>query len=203
MRASHMSGVALPATLIFLFVTSTVAQAFQAVDEFEKEPILYSTSSPENRVSALKTRIETGDLTLARTPEHGYLPALLEALDVPVESQTLVFSKTSLPRCDAFHRALLRAIYFNDDVYVGFCQSGDVLEISAVDSKLGTVFYSLDQHSPEKPVIQRTERKAASCVTVHPGWKACPVISFVPCTSMPEVNLFFQRAVARSITQLL
>ncbi|MFO1003923.1 MAG: hypothetical protein U0936_26705 [Planctomycetaceae bacterium] len=39
MRASHMSGVALPATLIFLFVTSTVAQAFQAVDEFEKEPI--------------------------------------------------------------------------------------------------------------------------------------------------------------------
>lgn len=163
MRASHMSGVALPATLIFLFVTSTVAQAFQAVDEFEKEPILYSASSPENRVSALKTRIETGDLTLARTPEHGYLPALLEALDVPVESQTLVFSKTSLQMRRISPRTP-RAIYFNDDVYVGFCQSGDVLEISAVDSKLGTVFYSLDQHSPEKPVIQR---QTESCLVCH------------------------------------
>ncbi|MBL8819045.1 MAG: hypothetical protein JNL58_23655 [Planctomyces sp.] len=163
MRASHMSGVALPATLIFLFVTSTVAQAFQAVDEFEKEPILYSASSPENRVSALKTRIETGDLTLARTPEHGYLPALLEALDVPVESQTLVFSKTSLQMRRISPRTP-RAIYFNDDVYVGFCQSGDVLEISAVDPKLGTVFYTLDQHSPEKPVIQR---QTESCLVCH------------------------------------
>ena len=163
MRASHMSGVALPATLIFLFVTSTVAQAFQAVDEFEKEPILYSASSPENRVSALKTRIETGDLTLARTPEHGYLPALLEALDVPVESQTLVFSKTSLQMRRISPRTP-RAIYFNDDVYVGFCQSGDVLEISAVDPKLGTVFYSVDQHSPDQPAIQR---QTESCLVCH------------------------------------
>ena len=163
MRASPMTRVALPATLIYLFVTSTVAQAFQAVDEFEKEPILYSASSPDNRVSELKSRIEKGDLTLARTAEHGYLPALLKALDVPVESQTLVFSKTSLQMRRISPRTP-RAIYFNDDVYVGFCQSGDVLEISAVDSKLGTVFYSLDQHSPEKPVIQR---QTESCLVCH------------------------------------
>jgi hypothetical protein len=162
-RTSHIPKLALPATLIFLIAASTGAEAFQSIDEFEKEPILYSESTPENRVSELKTRIETGDLTLARVPEYGYLPALLEALEVPVESQTLVFSKTSLQMRRISPRTP-RAIYFNDDVYVGFCQSGDVLEISAVDPKLGTVFYTLDQHSPQQPVIQR---QTDSCLVCH------------------------------------
>ena len=163
MRASQMSGVALPATLIFLFVTSTMAQAFQAVDEFEKEPILYSKSTPGNRVEGLKVAIESGQKTLQKTPEFGYLPDLLKALEIPVESQTLVFSKTSLQMRRISPRTP-RAIYFSDDVYVGFCQSGDVLEISAVDPKLGTVFYSVDQHSADQPAIQR---QTESCLVCH------------------------------------
>ncbi|HNM46225.1 MAG TPA: hypothetical protein PKH51_04335, partial [Candidatus Sumerlaeota bacterium] len=87
--------VSLP-TLILLLMHSTSAVAFQAVDEFEKEPILYSTSTPGNRVEELKAAIESGQRTLQKTPEFGYLPDLLKALEVPVESQTLVFSKTSL-----------------------------------------------------------------------------------------------------------
>ena len=63
---------------------------------------------------------------------------------MPVSSQMLVFSKTSLQRQRISPRHP-RALYFNDDVYVGFCQGGDVLEISAVDPQLGTVFYTLDQ----------------------------------------------------------
>jgi hypothetical protein len=163
MRASPLSKVALSATLFLLLMVSNRVEAFQSIDEFEKEPILYSKSTPENRVSALQAQIEKGELSLARTPEHGYLSALLEALKVPVESQTLVFSKTSLQMRRISPRTP-RAIYFNDDVYVGFCQSGDVLEISAVDPKLGTVFYTLDQHAPGQPVIQR---QTESCLVCH------------------------------------
>jgi hypothetical protein len=154
--------VSLP-TLLLLMMNSTSAVAFQAVDEFEKEPILYSTSTPGNRVEELKAAIESGQRTLQKTPEFGYLPDLLKALEVPVESQTLVFSKTSLQMRRISPRTP-RAIYFSDDVYVGFCQSGDVLEISAVDPKLGTVFYSVDQHSPDQPAIQR---QTESCLVCH------------------------------------
>ena len=163
MRPCHTPAFVLLSAVTLLLTSSTSAVAFQAVDEFEKEPILYSKSTPGNRVEELNVAIESGQRTLQKTSEFGYLPDLLRALEVPVESQTLVFSKTSLQMRRISPRTP-RAIYFNDDVYVGFCQSGDVLEISAVDSKLGTVFYSLDQHSPEKPVIQR---QTESCLVCH------------------------------------
>jgi hypothetical protein len=74
-----------------------------------------------------------------------------------------VFSKTSLQLRRISPRTP-RALYFNDDVYVGFCQSGDVLEISAVDANLGTVFYSLDQRPAEKPHM---ERRTDNCLVCH------------------------------------
>ena len=76
--------------------------------------------------------------------DHGYLPALSKELNVPQSSQVLVFSKTSFQR-ERITPKTPRALYFNDDVYVGFCLRGDVLEVSAVDPKLGTAFYTLDQ----------------------------------------------------------
>lgn len=163
MRPCHTSAVVILSAVTLLLTSSTSAVAFQSVDEFENEPILYSKSTPGNRVEDLKVAIESGQKTLQKTPEFGYLPDLLKALEIPVESQTLVFSKTSLQMRRISPRTP-RAIYFNDDVYVGFCQSGDVLEISAVDPKLGTVFYSVDQHSPDQPVIQR---QTESCLVCH------------------------------------
>jgi hypothetical protein len=75
----------------------------------------------------------------------------------------LVFSKTSLQR----HRIgpkTPRALYFNDDVYVGFCWRGDVLEVSAADPKLGTVFYTLEQEPAARP---RFVRQTDNCLTCH------------------------------------
>ena len=149
--------------LMYVSLSSGAVMAFQSVDEFEKEPILYSKSTPTNRVAELKAAIDAGEKTLEKTAEFGYLPDLLKALEVPIESQTLVFSKTSLQMRRISPRTP-RAIYFNDNVYVGFCQSGDVLEISAVDPRLGTVFYSLDQHSPGGPFLQR---QTDSCLVCH------------------------------------
>ena len=134
-----------------------------AADEFEREPILYSESTPDNCISRLQQRLDAGELTLTHEGDKSYLPSVLKALEVPVESQMLVFSKTSLQMRRISPRTP-RAIYFNDDVYVGFCQSGDVLEISAVDAQLGTVFYTLDTEEKEKPQF---ERRTDNCLVCH------------------------------------
>ena len=140
-----------------------LAGSLCADEEFDREPILYSQSTPDNRISRLQQRLDQGDLTLTYEGDKSYLPALLKALDVPIESQMLVFSKTSLQMRRISPRTP-RAIYFNDDVYVGFCQSGEVLEISAVDAQLGTVFYTLNQEENEKP---RFERRNDNCLVCH------------------------------------
>src|SRR6476620_1615523 len=89
-------------------------------DDFDREPIHYRTAEPDNAVSRLQKRLD-GQLRLSFDEKTGYLRSLLEQLHVPPSSQTLVFSKTSLQR----HRIAPqtpRALYFNDDVHVGYCK---------------------------------------------------------------------------------
>lgn len=143
-------------------LTALIAQAGWAQD-YEHEPIAYSKAEPHNRVAQLIERLQTGKTRLEHDRQFGYLRSLLEELEVPVSSQMLVFSKTSLQR----HRIAPespRALYFNDDVYVGFCRQGDVLEVSAVDPQLGAVFYTLDQHATDSP---RILRQSDNCLICH------------------------------------
>ena len=139
------------------------ARSVQGADEFDRPPINYRDSVPENCISRLQDDLDARHKTLAFNDEHGYLKSVLSSLSVPVESQMLVFSKTSLQRHRISPRTP-RALYFNDDVYIGYCQSGDVLEFSAVDSQLGTVFYTLDQESSDDP---RFERRVDNCLICH------------------------------------
>ena len=117
--------------------------------DFEAAPISYSKSTPTDRVAKLAADMKAGKRALRYEPEFGYLRSLLKELNVPLSSQTLVFSKTSLQR-NFIKAATPRAIYFSDDVYVGYCQGGDVLEVSVVDDKLGAVFYTIAQDAQEQ-----------------------------------------------------
>src|SRR5947207_8768 len=135
----------------------------RSADDFEKEPVRYSDSAPDNAVSRLQKRLEEGPLQLRRQGRMGYLPAVLRELKVPVSSQMLVFSKTSLQRQRISPRTP-RALYFSDDVYVGFCQQGEVLEVSAVDPHLGAVFYTLPQDPTDPP---RFTRQGDNCLICH------------------------------------
>jgi hypothetical protein len=94
--------------------------------------------------------------------KFGYLPAVLRALDVPVESQIVVFSKTSFQaaRIDPKNP---RAIYFNDEVSVGYVPGGDVLEIAAHDPKQGMIFYSLDQDATRPAAFVRRDDACLQC----------------------------------------
>ncbi len=145
-------------TNLVIAMTGTVVLA----QEYEREPIEYSKRQPNNAVSAFDAELKAGKQALKADEKFGYLPAVLEALQVPRSSQMLVFSKTSLQRRRIAPRTP-RAIYFNEEVYVGYCHEGDVLEISVADNDLGAVFYTVDQ-TADAP---RFERQAESCLICH------------------------------------
>jgi hypothetical protein len=134
-----------------------------AAQDIEHEPIRYSAAVPANAVAALQERLAKGTARLEYEKEHGYLRSVLRALDVPESSQVLVFSKTSMQR-ERISPRTPRAIYFNDEVLVGFCNRGRVMEISAADEVIGTAFYTIDQAPLQKPVI---ERQTESCLLCH------------------------------------
>ena len=160
--------------VVSMLLGATVGTIARAED-FECEPINYSATIPQNVVSRLKTDFDYGRVHFDYDQRWGYLRSLLRALHVPESSQMLVFSKTSFQRQRIAPKSP-RALYFNDEVYVGYCAAGDVVEISAVDPKLGAVFYTLDQEQLERP---RIVRQADSCLLCHANAQTSGVPGFV------------------------
>lgn len=138
--------------------------------EYDSPPISYTDADIGGPVAALQTRLANGELKLDYHPRFGYLPAVLKALDVPVSSQLLVFSKTSTHR-QMIYTNVPRAVYFNDDVYVGWVPGAELLEISSVDPRNGAVFHGLDQGNSEFPLLTRRGK----CLECHVGSKSMGV----------------------------
>ncbi len=132
---------------LFFFAATKLRADFQGASylvPFDDAPLKYSASTPKDVVAALRTRLEKGETKLQYEPQHGYLLSLLKQLNISTSSQLLVFSKTSLQR-EFISPQTPRAVYFNDDVYVGFIPGAPLLEISVADPQLGAVFYTLEQ----------------------------------------------------------
>lgn len=142
---------------IWLWSTHAHAEALSS-----HEAIGYQRQAPVDPVARLAQDMAAGKRRLTRDQTTGYLKSLLAALAIPEASQTLVFSKTSFQR-DLIAPHTPRALYFNDDVYVGYVADGTVLEIASVDPVLGATFYVLDQQGPG-PV---PERKQEDCLRCH------------------------------------
>jgi hypothetical protein len=130
--------------------------------DYEREPIDYLKAPVDDPVARLQACIDRGEVMLDRDPERGYLDAVLRALGVPASSQTLVFSRTSFQR-DRIGVDRPRALYFGDDVYVGYVRGGDVVELAAADPRQGAVFYVLDQAGSGAPKFQRMTHECLSC----------------------------------------
>lgn len=162
----------LPIMAIVAALTPIVADA---ADEYEQAPIEYSDSTPDNQVAALQRALEQRDVKIPRETRTGYLRGLLEQLKIPVDSQMLVFSKTSMQR-DRISPRTPRAIYFNDDVYIGYCHAGNVIEIAVADPRLGAVFYTLDQTNREQASLQR---QTHSCLQCHGTTQADDIPGFL------------------------
>ena len=85
------------AVLVSVLTTALcVSDSFAQQGNFEREPINYLDAEVNDPVAQLSKKLESGETTLRYDDQFGYLQSVLEALDVPASSQTLVFSKTSL-----------------------------------------------------------------------------------------------------------
>ena len=147
------------------FAPASRAEEFQGAThkmEYEAEPIKYSEQTPTDPVAQLQHLLATGEHKLTFDERFGYLPALLEHLKIPRASQTLVFSKTSLQRAFISPQNP-RALFFNDDVYIGFIPGSPTLEIAAMDPKLGGVFYTLENEKVRRPRFVRDQ----NCLSCH------------------------------------
>ena len=131
-----------------------------ADDRFEHAPINYSKSSPDNAVTRLGHELEKGAIKWTRKKHTGYLQPLLEALDVEPDSQTLVFSKTSL-QGKLISPRRPRALYFNDQIYVGYVAGSHLMEVSIADPEMGAVFFSFDQNT------KKLKRRVGDCMACH------------------------------------
>lgn len=133
--------------------------------EFDHPPHDYFGRTPTDRFTRMKDDLESGRLRLDRTGgEKAFLRSLLEVLEIPVSSQMLVFSTTSL-QLSRITPANPRALYFSDALYLGYIPGGR-LELAALDPDLGTVFYIFDIPQGETPI--RVER-ATRCMNCHAG----------------------------------
>ena len=148
----------------------TASRRVSLVDEArilpsEHPAIDYWSAKPADAVADLQARIDSGEVTLDHDRRFGYLPAVLEALDVPASSQVLVFSKTSFQAVRIVPR-VPRSIYHNPEVAVGWVRGGDVVELASLDPKLGVVFYTLHQAESSRPWFQA---HTTQCIGCHLG----------------------------------
>ncbi len=148
----------------FTFIAIVVWQSLLSAQQFdiEAKPISYSATPANNPVSNLVNSLKAKEIKLEYDRDKGYLTPLLAALDIPVESQSLVFSRTSM-QVEHISRRNPRAIYFNDDVYLGWVRGSSLVEISTADPELGAVFYTVDM----KPWSPKIERANYSCLGCH------------------------------------
>lgn len=147
-------------------LTFAVASPVWPADElYEQPPMNYSASQPQEAVARLRARLASGAVRL-EGQESEFVACFLRELGVPVESQVLVFSKSSFQR-NLINPERPRALYFSDDCYVGWVPTG-LMELAVVDPKLGPVFYSLD------PAGARENRpdcfvRDSDCLRCHGG----------------------------------
>lgn len=150
---------------------------------YEEAPINYRKTKPNNVISNLQSQIDRGEIALKFDPQFGYLPALLAQLKVPISSQVMPFGKIS--RQDPkISPATPRAIYFNDDVHIGYVQNG-LIEIAVTDPALGMVFYTLEQTDAEYPQFLND---SASCLTCHGTSKTKNVPGLQVRSVIPDVK---------------
>jgi hypothetical protein len=128
-------------------------------------PAIHYADKPENDpVAILQKKLDSGEAKLDFSDRWSYFPAILKYFGINTDSQVMVFSKTSFQATKISPRAP-RAIYFNDDMAIGFVQGGDVVEVAAFDPKQGYNFYTMDVEKADKPEFVRRD----TCLQCHQG----------------------------------
>jgi len=146
---------------------------------YGRQPVDYFGTETDDAISALGRQLATGKACLTADDRFGYLTPVLDLLDVPLESQLLVFSKTA--RAPALVSPKTpRAIFFNDEVSVAWIPGSRELELTAIDPVKGVNCYTLSQplddrkkgmtesETPDE-YVQPLFQRRTGCLACHSG----------------------------------
>lgn len=153
------------ATLTFALIALVPSGvSAQSEPDYERAPIRYSATTPDDAVTRLQARLKSGEVKLAGN-EQAMLRTVLAELGVSPDTQTLVFSRTSFQRT-RIRPDQPRALYFSDSVYVGWVPGG-LVEVTAIDPQLGPVFYTFALPSSRHPAPAIV--REPDCLRCHGG----------------------------------
>ncbi len=119
-------------------------------------------------IASLQRLLAAGEVTFTHDPVTGWLPSVLAALDIPVSSQVLIFSRTSL-QTERIAPWAPRAIYFNDDVYIGFVgddtdpMEARILAVAGIHPEEGGAFYFISLNPDSVPTFVRDDPTCLGC----------------------------------------
>jgi hypothetical protein len=151
--------------LVLLLATGmAVLAAESGYPDIDQPPHEYWKRSLKDRFTQLKGDLESGAFALDQSTEKAFVESLLRVLGIPATSQMLVFSTTSL-QLSRISPTNPRALYFTDDLYVGYVPGGQI-EVVSIDPELGGIFYIFD--IPRNGQSVRVDR-ATRCMNCHAG----------------------------------
>ena len=151
--------------ILFSALVSTMGLlSAQSFNEYGESPHNYWASDLEDPMSELLKGVRKGEISLDENPGMPLVRRLLEELQIPESSQMLVFSRTSLQR-GAVSPTNPRAIYFNDDVYLGWMPNGRI-EIASSDPEKGFIFFFQRELTDRKAPLFSRDRV---CIQCHAG----------------------------------
>jgi hypothetical protein len=125
--------------------------------------IQYLSRPTTDPVGELNRKVQSGQVRLKYEPPTGYLRSLLSALDIPIESQLVVFSKTSI-LARFISPPHPRTVFFNESVVVTWIPGEPFVELAAEDPRQGIIFYTIDEKPSDRPLISR---RSSNCLTCH------------------------------------
>ena len=150
------------AALVLMVVSGPAQDKGAPTFDYKAPPHNYWEREPQDVFTALLKKMTAGEVKLDTSSEHAFARSLLAALDVPVSSQLLLYSATSM-QSERINARNPRALYFNEDVYVGVVPGG-LVEVLSIDPVLGGIFHVF---SPPQPGVTPVADRSTRCFNCH------------------------------------
>ena len=125
----------------------------------------YLEKQPRDPFTRIKADLESGSLFYDDRKPLGYLESLLGKLKISKHSQQLVFSTTSLQLSRISPRNP-RAIYFNEDLYLGYVPGGQI-EVIGIDPEIGAIPYIFSPPAGKEKSWHPKAIRSRRCMNCH------------------------------------
>src|SRR6185437_15222534 len=178
-----LRGVLVPGLIVLVVAVTFGDGTVMSYADLDQPAIQYNTQTLHDPGTQLNRKIQYGEVHLKFDGPQGYLRSVLDALDVPIQSQLVVFSKTSF-QADRINPHNPRSLFFNDSVVVGWVRGGPVIEVAAEDPKQGMIFYKLSQNPAQKVRLSRD----VNCLACHVSYASLGVPGTLMRSVFPAPN---------------